>query len=146
MHPLGCFGSTLAFSAKSQTCLACPKQAECGAIVQKREPSFLKLLDLFLDQRGEPMSKKWRPAVKKPPAPKKPKTPPKPRVNKKAQARQTILNMLQSRPHTIKELVAGVIAECGYSASTAQRETYAQVLSLTSENRAKRDGPTLELA
>lgn len=56
-----------------------------------------------------------------------------------------VVSLLQSRPHTMKELTAGLALRCSYSASTALREAYAQVSILTACDRVQRVGPTVEL-
>lgn len=59
MRPYGCFGSSLACDAQSQTCIACPKLDECSDIVNARRPAILKLLSKFSDADGNPVSLHW---------------------------------------------------------------------------------------
>lgn len=65
MHPLGCFGSSLAFAPKSTICGTCAARTECQQLVDNRRPLFLRLLDRFLDAQGKPMSLPWLSAAEK---------------------------------------------------------------------------------
>lgn len=59
MHPAGCFGSSLAYDAKSPVCSGCPKKTECSALVTGRRPAFLRVLDKFSDGQGRTMAWPW---------------------------------------------------------------------------------------
>jgi hypothetical protein len=66
MHPLGCFGSSLAFAPQTSICQGCSARAECEAIVEARRPQFLKLLSRFTDASGEKVAVAWlKPAERK---------------------------------------------------------------------------------
>lgn len=66
MHPLGCFGSSLAYAPQTTVCQACDGRAECEALVEGRRPQVLRLLSRFTDAKGEPMAVHWlTPAEKK---------------------------------------------------------------------------------
>jgi hypothetical protein len=59
MHPLGCFGSTLAFAPKTSVCQGCSARIECEATVQARRPQWLRLLSRFTDASGEKVAVAW---------------------------------------------------------------------------------------
>jgi hypothetical protein len=59
MHPLGCFGSSLAFDPASVACQSCSGQAACEDKVRARHPQMQKLLSRFTDAKGEMMSVHW---------------------------------------------------------------------------------------
>jgi hypothetical protein len=57
-----------------------------------------------------------------------------------------VLNVLRSRPRaTMQTLTEAVAQGDRYNRGTAQRDAYAAVSLLTSSDRAKRDGPVVEL-
>lgn len=59
MHPLGCFGSSLAFAPQTQVCQGCSAFAECEAKVEARRPQLLRLLSRFTDASGEKVAVAW---------------------------------------------------------------------------------------
>ena len=59
MHPLGCFGSSLAFAPQSTICGSCSSSVDCQALVEARRPLMMRLLEKFLDATGKPMSLPW---------------------------------------------------------------------------------------
>lgn len=59
MHPLGCYGSSLAFAPETSVCQACDRQSECSALVEARRPDVLRLLSKFTDSSGEIMAFHW---------------------------------------------------------------------------------------
>lgn len=66
MHPLGCFGSSLAFAPTTSVCKGCPRRSDCEALVEARRPQVLRLLSRFTDNKGEFMAFHWlTPAEKK---------------------------------------------------------------------------------
>lgn len=66
MHPLGCFGSSLAFAPATSVCQGCDARLECEAMVEARRPQVLRLLSRFTDSKGEKMAVHWlKPAEKK---------------------------------------------------------------------------------
>lgn len=66
MHPLGCFGSSLAFAPDSTVCQGCAGRNECEAMVEARRPQLLRLLSKFTDATGEKVAVAWlKPAERK---------------------------------------------------------------------------------
>lgn len=59
MHPLGCFGSSLAFAPDSTACQSCSARVECEALVEARRPQLLRLLSRFTDAKGEKVAVAW---------------------------------------------------------------------------------------
>lgn len=59
MHPLGCFGSTLAFAPQTSVCQGCSARVECEAKVEARRPTWLRLLSRFTDASGEKVAVAW---------------------------------------------------------------------------------------
>lgn len=59
MHPLGCFGSSLAFAPDTAVCQGCSARTECEAKVEARRPQWLRLLSRFTDAKGEKVAVAW---------------------------------------------------------------------------------------
>jgi len=59
MHPLGCFGSSLAFAPDTAVCQGCSARNECAAKVEARRPQLLRLLSRFTDAKGEKVAVAW---------------------------------------------------------------------------------------
>lgn len=59
MHPLGCFGSSLAFDPQTAVCQGCSARTDCEAKVRARYPQLQLLLSRFTDAKGEMMSVHW---------------------------------------------------------------------------------------
>lgn len=155
MQPLGCFGSSLAYSDKSSACKACPARNDCAAKVTARFPILMKLLERFYDGTGHTMAKAWRNALPKPPAPKRgvgrppaPTPDPTTPIDALAAANPSmgaVVSMLKKRPHTVAELSMGLVQSCSYSASYARRIAFDHVSTLTACERVERTGPIVEL-
>jgi hypothetical protein len=65
MLPNGCFGSSLAFDAKSAACKACAHRSACQKIVNDRYPKLMVLLSRFTDSGGKRMAEYWLSAADK---------------------------------------------------------------------------------
>jgi hypothetical protein len=59
MHPLGCFGSSLAFAPQTSVCTGCPARVDCETMVEARRPQMLRLLSHYSDPKGERMAVHW---------------------------------------------------------------------------------------
>lgn len=59
MHPLGCYGSSLAYAPTSDVCKGCDAASDCAKLVETRRPLLIRLLEKFLDAQGRPMSLPW---------------------------------------------------------------------------------------
>lgn len=155
MQQLGCYGSSLAYSDKSRACKACPLRSDCAAVVTKRYPILMKLLDRFSDGVGNAMSHAWRNATPNPPTPKRPvgrPVTPEPDANSPLEtiaaanpSMGAVVSMLKQRPHTVAELTVGLVKNFAYSASYARRIAFDHVSTLTACERAERTGPIVEL-
>lgn len=153
MQSLGCFGSSLAYNAKSSVCAACPRRDDCFEAVNKRHPILLKLLDRFSDGTGRTMAHAWRrgpqpfkTAPRGRPAKTKPTSAtPIDQIAASDPGMGAVVSMLQARPHSMQELATGLTLQCAYSASSAQTLAYRHVSTLTACDRAQRTGPIVEL-
>lgn len=67
------------------------------------------------------------------------------RIGRFSKPMSALINMLRTRPHTMQEIIDGLVSECSLKSSTARDTAYALVSILTVSDRAQRVGPNLEL-
>lgn len=164
---MGCFGSTLAYEPNGSVCLSCPSKAECGALVEARHPTVLKLLERFGDGKGGTMDKAWRrriklahTAVQAPTMSNKfahqtfqrmvnagfnPYTDPLDHLATASRSMHVILACLGQRACTPEELTRCVVAGCKLTKRSATNQVGANIQILVVCDRAQRDGTNVEI-
>ena len=59
MQSTACFGSSIAFDPKGDTCKGCAARQQCETQVTAQRPQFLRLLSRYVDADGEKMTFHW---------------------------------------------------------------------------------------